>query len=136
MVVNFTPVPRADYRIGVPGAGLLRELLNSDARIYGGSNVGNGGGVDSEPIAGARLRAVDPPHGAAARLPAAEEALRPPGGAFSSLLGRYGGGQAAFSLWVPRTASSGAAGPELHSGRLSLVRLRSRRCKIHVGEMS
>ena len=51
MVFNFTPVPRTDYRIGVPEAGCYAELLNSDAAIYGGSNVGNVGGVDSEPIA-------------------------------------------------------------------------------------
>ena len=51
MVFNFTPVPRMDYRIGVPDAGFHTELMNSDASIYGGSNVGNAGGVDSEPIA-------------------------------------------------------------------------------------
>ena len=44
MVFNFTPVPRMAYRIGVPEAGFYAELLNSDASIYGGSNVGNGGG--------------------------------------------------------------------------------------------
>ena len=42
VVINFTPVPREDYRIGVPGAGTYRELLNSDAREYGGSGMGNG----------------------------------------------------------------------------------------------
>ena len=51
MVFNFTPVPRLEYRIGVPDAGFYAERLNSDASIYGGSNVGNAGGVDSEPIA-------------------------------------------------------------------------------------
>jgi 1,4-alpha-glucan branching enzyme len=51
LVFNFTPVVRADYRIGVPRAGFYAELLNSDASIYGGGNVGNGGGVDSEPAA-------------------------------------------------------------------------------------
>ena len=50
MLFNFTPVPRSDYRIGVPAAGYYAELLNSDSAIYGGSNVGNGGGVASEPI--------------------------------------------------------------------------------------
>jgi 1,4-alpha-glucan branching enzyme len=44
-VVNFTPVPRAAYRIGVPRRGAYRELLNSDSEIYGGSNVGNGGWI-------------------------------------------------------------------------------------------
>jgi len=47
---NFTPVPRPGYRIGVPDGGWYRELLNSDAEIYGGSNMGNGGGVQAEPV--------------------------------------------------------------------------------------
>jgi 1,4-alpha-glucan branching enzyme len=50
MVFNFTPVPRAQYRIGVPEPGWYAELLNSDAAIYGGSNVGNAGGVWSDPV--------------------------------------------------------------------------------------
>jgi 1,4-alpha-glucan branching enzyme len=49
MVVNFTPVLRPAYRIGVPEAGWYREVLNSDAAIYGGSNTGNAGGVTTEP---------------------------------------------------------------------------------------
>jgi 1,4-alpha-glucan branching enzyme len=44
---NFTPVPRHGYRIGVPASGWYRELLNTDAFYYGGSNVGNSGGVQS-----------------------------------------------------------------------------------------
>ncbi len=51
MIFNFTPVPRAEYRVGVPEPGRYAELLNSDAAIYGGSNVGNLGGVGSEPVA-------------------------------------------------------------------------------------
>ena len=47
-VCNFTPVPRHGYRIGVPAPGWYRELLNSDAAFYGGSNVGNWGGVQAE----------------------------------------------------------------------------------------
>jgi 1,4-alpha-glucan branching enzyme len=47
-VVNFTPVPRHDYRVGVPRAGAYRELLNSDASAYGGSNIGNDGVVEAE----------------------------------------------------------------------------------------
>jgi len=46
---NFTPVPRHGYRVGVPAEGFYRELLNTDAAWYGGSNVGNGGGVRAEP---------------------------------------------------------------------------------------
>jgi 1,4-alpha-glucan branching enzyme len=48
---NFTPVPRSGYRIGVPRPGRWHELLNSDAQIYGGGNLGNLGGVESEPVA-------------------------------------------------------------------------------------
>jgi 1,4-alpha-glucan branching enzyme len=51
MVFNFTPVPRREYRIGVPEAGFYEELLNSDAAAYGGSNVGNNGGVETEAVA-------------------------------------------------------------------------------------
>ncbi len=47
IVVNFTPVPRYGYRIGVPVPGGYRELLNSDAAMYGGSNVGNRGRVET-----------------------------------------------------------------------------------------
>jgi 1,4-alpha-glucan branching enzyme len=42
---NFTPVPRIGYRIGVPRAGIYREIFNSDAEMFGGSNVGNSGGA-------------------------------------------------------------------------------------------
>jgi 1,4-alpha-glucan branching enzyme len=47
---NFTPVPRPNYRIGVPRPGLWRELLNSDAAEYGGAGFGNFGGVEATPI--------------------------------------------------------------------------------------
>jgi 1,4-alpha-glucan branching enzyme len=47
-VFNFTPVPRFGYRIGVPKMAFYRELLNSDSEIYGGSNLGNGGGSQAE----------------------------------------------------------------------------------------
>ncbi|HEX5069856.1 MAG TPA: 1,4-alpha-glucan branching protein GlgB [Vicinamibacterales bacterium] len=50
-VFNWTPVGRQGYRVGVPIAGHYAELLNSDAAIYGGSNAGNEGGRDTEPIA-------------------------------------------------------------------------------------
>ena len=51
MVFNFTPVPRQRYRLGVPGAGYYAERLNSDSALFGGSNMGNGGGMHSTPIA-------------------------------------------------------------------------------------
>jgi 1,4-alpha-glucan branching enzyme len=47
---NFTPVPRMSYRVGVPRGGRWQELLNSDAPAYGGSGVGNFGGVEAERI--------------------------------------------------------------------------------------
>jgi 1,4-alpha-glucan branching enzyme len=51
VVANFTPVPRENYLVGVPQPGHWRELLNSDATLYGGSGIGNQGGVDSVPVA-------------------------------------------------------------------------------------
>lgn len=47
VVCNFTPVPRYNYKVGVPRGGWWREVLNSDAEIYGGGNVGNAGGRDA-----------------------------------------------------------------------------------------
>jgi 1,4-alpha-glucan branching enzyme len=46
--LNLTPVPREGYRLGIPQRGFYREILNSDAKIYGGSNLGNEGGVYSD----------------------------------------------------------------------------------------
>lgn len=65
MVANFTPVPRHGYRIGLPWPGWWREILNTDAEIYGGSGVGNLGGVAANDI---------PSHG----LPASAEVTLPP----------------------------------------------------------
>ncbi len=48
---NFTPVPRVGYRIGVPFGGYWRELLNSDAKEYGGGGMGNMGGVQADAVA-------------------------------------------------------------------------------------
>lgn len=48
---NFTPVPRHNYRVGVPRPGYYKEMLNSDAETYGGGNVGNLGGVQTDPVA-------------------------------------------------------------------------------------
>jgi 1,4-alpha-glucan branching enzyme len=50
VVCNFTPVPRHNYRLGVPQGGRWRECLNSDSRGYGGSGQGNLGGVDASPL--------------------------------------------------------------------------------------
>ena len=49
VVCNFTPVPRNDYRIGVPRPGRYRERVNTDSTEYGGSGVGNAGEVHAEP---------------------------------------------------------------------------------------
>lgn len=50
VALNFTPMPRSDYRIGVPQGGAWREALNTDAEIYGGANLGNGGWVHAEAV--------------------------------------------------------------------------------------
>jgi 1,4-alpha-glucan branching enzyme len=50
-VCNFTPVLRPAYRVGVPAGGYWQEALNSDAAIYGGSGMGNAGGVEASDIA-------------------------------------------------------------------------------------
>lgn len=49
-VLNFTPIPRSGYRVGVPGPGYWREVLNTDAAVYWGGNVGNNGGVQAEAV--------------------------------------------------------------------------------------
>jgi 1,4-alpha-glucan branching enzyme len=49
-VANLSPVPRDGYRVGVPRPGRWREALNTDAEGYGGSNVGNYGGVEAETV--------------------------------------------------------------------------------------
>jgi len=50
VICNFSPVPRANYRIGVPEKGFWRERLNTDAKVYGGTGRGNFGGVETIPI--------------------------------------------------------------------------------------
>ncbi len=50
VVLNFTPVPRHEYRLGVPIQGAYLERLNSDSECYGGTNLGNGGRTHTEPI--------------------------------------------------------------------------------------
>jgi 1,4-alpha-glucan branching enzyme len=64
-IVNFTPVPRRGYKVGVPSGGRWREVLNSDAALYGGSDIGNMGGIDAlaEPMHGRSwsLNVIVPP---------------------------------------------------------------------------
>jgi 1,4-alpha-glucan branching enzyme len=50
VVTNFTPVPRRNFLLGIPARGVWREILNSDAREFGGSGWGNLGGVESVPV--------------------------------------------------------------------------------------
>ncbi|MFH0753458.1 MAG: alpha amylase C-terminal domain-containing protein, partial [Candidatus Omnitrophota bacterium] len=50
VVCNFTPLPRTDYKIGIPLGGFWKEVLNSDAKEYGGSGYGNLGGVEATPL--------------------------------------------------------------------------------------
>ena len=74
--INFTPVPRHGYRVGVPCGGYWRERLNTDAREYGGSGVGNRGGVQAQ---------AQPSHGQAHSIelslpPLATVWLQPAGG--------------------------------------------------------
>ncbi len=65
VISNFTPVPRTGYRVGLPFAGKWQEILNTDAGRYGGSNLGNLGGVTAR---------AEPSHG----LPASAEVALPP----------------------------------------------------------
>jgi 1,4-alpha-glucan branching enzyme len=48
--VNATPVPRHNYRLGLPNDGFYREIINTDSETYGGSNVGNLGGLEAEAV--------------------------------------------------------------------------------------
>jgi 1,4-alpha-glucan branching enzyme len=50
VALNFTPIPRENYRIGVPQAGYYGEAFNSDSKYYGGSNTGNGDGLQADEI--------------------------------------------------------------------------------------
>src|SRR5258705_12543110 len=70
VVVNFTPELHQGYRVPVPFAGRWREVLNTDAAVYGGSNGGNsGGGEASEGANGTELRLVVPPLAAMFMVP-------------------------------------------------------------------
>jgi 1,4-alpha-glucan branching enzyme len=51
VICNFTPVPRSNYRVGVPRKGFWKEALNSDSHLYGGSGFGNIGGQETTPVA-------------------------------------------------------------------------------------
>ncbi len=76
VVCNFTPVPRQNFRVGVPKGGYWREIFNSDARDYGGSGQGNFGGVDAVPLPwhdqSHQLNITLPPLAAVAFKPASE----------------------------------------------------------------
>jgi 1,4-alpha-glucan branching enzyme len=51
VICNFTPTPHEGYRLGLPAAGRWREILNTDAGVYGGSGMGNLGMIEAEEVA-------------------------------------------------------------------------------------
>jgi len=65
IIINFTPEPRYGYRIGVPEAGVYQEVFNSDAAIYGGSNLGNG----TATLVGEEMAWMNQTHSLALTLP-------------------------------------------------------------------
>jgi 1,4-alpha-glucan branching enzyme len=81
VALNFTPVLRQQYRIGVPFPGVYREVLNSDSAYYGGSNLGNMGNLRAEPVPWMgrpySLSIVLPPLAGVVVRPAEEEAPAP-----------------------------------------------------------
>lgn len=83
---NFTPVPRHNYRIGIPWEGFWQEALNSDATIYGGSGQGNLGGAEAVPLpAHGRpfsLNLTLPPLGIIVLRPEADRAAQAEGNAY------------------------------------------------------
>jgi 1,4-alpha-glucan branching enzyme len=64
VVLNLTPVVRENYRLGVPEAGYYREVMNTDSELYGGGNIGNIGGVDSDAV-----ECMNKPHSIQLTLP-------------------------------------------------------------------
>ena len=64
-IANFSAVPHLGYRVGLPAAGRWREVINTDAIVYGGSGAGNLGGIEAE---------AEPWHG----LPASASITVPP----------------------------------------------------------
>ena len=64
VICNFTPTPHENYRLGLPAPGRWREILNSDAAIYGGSGMGNLGAIETEDI-----ESHDQPYSAKVTLP-------------------------------------------------------------------
>ena len=64
VICNFTPTPHEHYRLGLPAPGRWREILNSDADIYGGSGMGNMGVIETE-----RIASHDRPYSASITLP-------------------------------------------------------------------
>jgi 1,4-alpha-glucan branching enzyme len=75
VVSNFTPLPRAGYRVGAPCGGFWAEIVNTDAGIYGGANVGNLGGVEAEDAP-----SHDLPHSLVLTLPPLATIMLTPGG--------------------------------------------------------
>jgi 1,4-alpha-glucan branching enzyme len=119
-MMNLSPVPRHDYRVGLPEAGTWVEILDTDSRFYGGSDVGNGGSVVADPLRPGRGRRG--PAGPAA----ARRALARPRGGWSTVSLRWtaptdpgdtdtempalgavaGDGTVAYTVWAPSRGSS------------------------------
>ena len=104
-IVNFTPVPREGYRIGLPLPGRWREILNTDAAVYGGTDCGNCGGVDAASRREPRLRELRERRAAAARRALARARRR---------------------FMMPHGRSRRARGPEAMRWTRSRTRRRSR----------
>jgi len=69
VIVNLTPTSYQNYCVGVPLSGYYRECLNTDSSKYGGSNVGNGGGVSSKPISSPEDKYAGQPHQLSLTIP-------------------------------------------------------------------
>ena len=77
---NFSPVVREGWRLGLPVGGKWREALNTDSRFYGGSDVGNGLGLEAEKVPWNEQELLGRDHAAAARSRLARPRTRPPEG--------------------------------------------------------
>ncbi len=106
-VCNFTPVPRHNYRVGAPSGGYWKEVLNSDAPLYGGSGQGNIGGVEANPLAAAWAAAFAEHHGSAL----GDGRLQTGGGAVTQwepVLGaNVYGATTRFRVWAPDVKTRG-----------------------------
>ena len=103
VAMNLSPQPRHGYRVGLPRVGAWKELLNTDSTYYGGTDTGNLGGIEAEPMGW-----HDQPFSAEITLPPAGRAVAGPGGADGGEAGRspvgWGRSPRRGSLRVPLRA--------------------------------